>query len=310
MLAYALVVEPDQARAVRMTRVLAELGYDVHPARDGEEALALLARKGPPAVLVTELSLARVTGFLVLRRLREAPGGGATRVIVRSAFAILRETAEQMRDVLSIEAILGADAPEEELARLLADAPLAPSSRRARAVRPGMFSLAALDKVTDPKRLASIARSGVLEDVSKDAMLEAIARRVALAFGVPISLVSLVLADRQWFKIRVGLEGAEPPVEVSFCTHVVRAGEALIVPDATLDPAFASNPLVRGGVVRGYAGAPLVGSDGAVWGSLCIIDSFAPLRLGPDDLDELVEAAREAVRTIETFVGRPVATAP
>ena len=91
--------------------------------------------------------------------------------------------------------------------------------------------------------------------------------------GVPISLVSLVDEDRQWFKAHHGLEATETPREVSFCGHVVESAEPLVVSDAREDARFADNPLVIGDPeVRFYAGAPLRTDDGLVLGSLCVID--------------------------------------
>jgi len=91
--------------------------------------------------------------------------------------------------------------------------------------------------------------------------------------GVPISLVSLVDEERQWFKARHGLEATETPRGLSFCGHVVEHAERLVVTDAREDTRFADNPLVtHDPKVRFYAGAPLRTDDGLVLGSLCVID--------------------------------------
>ncbi|WP_313166075.1 sensor domain-containing diguanylate cyclase [Massilia oculi] len=97
-------------------------------------------------------------------------------------------------------------------------------------------------------------------------------RLAAMTFGVPIALVSLVDAERQWFKSRAGLEAEETPRSISFCSHAVQARELLVVEDAACDPRFADNPLVTGEPhIRFYAGQPVY-SDGQAVGTLCIID--------------------------------------
>jgi len=89
----------------------------------------------------------------------------------------------------------------------------------------------------------------------------------------PISLVSIVEAQRQWFPARTGLEVSETPRETSFCAHAMRGTDIMIVPDATRDSRFVDNPLVTGAPhIRFYAGAPLVADDGVQIGALCIID--------------------------------------
>ncbi|NNE19068.1 MAG: PAS domain S-box protein [Myxococcales bacterium] len=93
------------------------------------------------------------------------------------------------------------------------------------------------------------------------------------ALDVPIALVSLVDADRQWFKSRYGLDVVETPRDVSFCGHVVAEDKALVVEDAQTDERFSDNPFVTGEpFVRFYAGCPVRTQDGHVLGTVCAID--------------------------------------
>jgi len=147
-------------------------------------------------------------------------------------------------------------------------------------------------------RLAALLSYGVL-DTPPDAAFDQITDLAARLLGVPIALVSLVDDRRQWFKSRYGLGATETPREVSFCGHVVEAGQPLVVPDACVDERFADNPLVTGEPrVRFYAGVPLHTPDGFVLGTLCAID-HAPRDASPADLDLLRFLADQVIGQLE-----------
>ena len=103
---------------------------------------------------------------------------------------------------------------------------------------------------------------------------EAIVKLAAILCGTPISLISLITRDRQWFKARVGLEAEETPRSMAFCNHAIASrGETMEVGDASIDPRFQDNPLVTGDPnIRFYAGHPLVDSQGHALGTVCVID--------------------------------------
>ncbi len=135
-------------------------------------------------------------------------------------------------------------------------------------------------------RLESLRALQIL-DTPPEPAFDDIARLAAALCGVPTALVTLVDANRQWFKARVGLALAETPREHSFCAHAVEAGTTMVVSDARADPRFLANPLVTGEpFIRFYAGVPLVGEDGAPVGTLCVMDRVAR---------ELSEPQREAL---------------
>lgn len=94
---------------------------------------------------------------------------------------------------------------------------------------------------------------------------------------VPISLISLVDKERQWFKSHLGLSVVETPRDVSFCAQAIRdKHNIMVVPDSRQDDRFKDNPLVIGDPnIVFYAGVPLISSEGEPMGTLCVIDSEA-----------------------------------
>ena len=125
----------------------------------------------------------------------------------------------------------------------------------------------------EARRLQLLAELEVL-DTPPEAGFDALTRAARLATGWPIALVSLIDAQRQWFKSHDGLATRETPREQAFCAHALVHGDALFeVPDAQADLRFADNPLVTGEPgIRFYAGAPLRAPGGEVVGTLCVID--------------------------------------
>ncbi len=116
---------------------------------------------------------------------------------------------------------------------------------------------------------------------------------------VPITLVSLLDAERQWFKSRQGLNAPETPREISFCGHAILGTGTMIVPDAMADARFADNPLViEEPKIRFYAGAPLRLSNGLALGTLCGID-YKPRQVSPEQLAALQDLAQCVIAEIE-----------
>lgn len=123
------------------------------------------------------------------------------------------------------------------------------------------------------ERLLALASFAIL-DTPPEPSIDDLTSLAADVCETSFALVSLVDADRQWFKSRHGLEMSETPREQSFCAHALAGTDLLVVPDTHTDPRFATNPLVTGDPhLRFYAGAPLSTADGHVLGTLCVLDT-------------------------------------
>jgi GAF domain-containing protein len=148
------------------------------------------------------------------------------------------------------------------------------------------------------QRLTALLRLKLL-DSTPDAAFDALTRCLVRATGVPIALISLVGADRQWFMCRIGLEATETPREVSFCGHVICGTAPLVIANALDDPRFADNPLVLGpSHIRAYLGVPLITSEGFALGTLCAIDT-APRAWSAHDIAQAKDLAQVVMALIE-----------
>ncbi len=118
-----------------------------------------------------------------------------------------------------------------------------------------------------------------------------ITRLASYICDTPVSLISLIDKDRQWFKSTAGVDIHETLREHAFCSHaILNPNELMVVPDTTQDERFFDNPLVTGDYgVMFYAGVPLLTEEGYALGSLCVLDNK------PKDLHE---SQREALKTL------------
>lgn len=138
----------------------------------------------------------------------------------------------------------------------------------------------------ETRRLAALHALRIL-DTPAEERFDRITRIAQKLFDVPIALVSLVDAERQWFKSRVGLDASETPREISFCGHAILQTGPFVVSNALEDERFRNNPLVTGDPnIRFYAGQPLQDIEGNKLGTLCLIDRH-PRKLDKDQLQLL-----------------------
>lgn len=159
-------------------------------------------------------------------------------------------------------------------------------------------SVRAPDPPDERGRLAALRAYAIL-DTPSDAAFDELTELAATICGMPISLVTLVDEERQWFKSHHGLEVGETDRDSSFCAWAVANDEMFVVPDALEDDRFRHNPLVQGDPnIRFYAGAPLRTPEGHVLGTLCLIDRV-PRHLTAEQRTALRTLARAAMAQLD-----------
>ena len=143
------------------------------------------------------------------------------------------------------------------------------------------------------QRLETLESYNIL-DTDADADFDDIVTLASKICDTPITLISLVDDDRQWFKARKGFDAAETSLEESVCSHAILEGGFLEIQDMSADTRTADNPLhLAEDGVQFYAGANLIAPDGLPIGTLCVLDTKPR---------ELTDLQREALQTLSRQV--------
>lgn len=150
----------------------------------------------------------------------------------------------------------------------------------------------------EARRLQALADYQIL-DTPEASAFDDLVEVLSLICEAPIAVVNFIDRDRQWFKSVKGLAVRETPRDISICAHAILQRGLFIVPDTTLDPRFASNPLVTGDPhLRFYAGALLESRDGYPLGTLCVLD-YRPRELSERQRFALQALANQVMAHME-----------
>jgi GAF domain-containing protein len=151
--------------------------------------------------------------------------------------------------------------------------------------------------VNETQRLATLRGYEIL-DTLPEAAFDDLTYLASYVCQTPIALISLIDAERQWFKSKVGVSLSETSRDIAFCASAILQSDVFIVPDASQDERFAENPLVVSEPrIRFYAGASLM-TDGHALGTLCVID-LVPRTLSPEQLEALRALSRQVLAQFE-----------
>ena len=145
----------------------------------------------------------------------------------------------------------------------------------------------------------SVLTEYLLLDTLPEADYDNITKLIATICHAPISLISMMDRDRNFFKSHHGVEMQESPRNISFCGHAILSEEPIfIVKDARLDPRFIGNPLVDLADAVFYAGVPLINPEGLALGTLCIFD-HEPRDLSELQIDALITLGKQVINSME-----------
>ncbi len=155
---------------------------------------------------------------------------------------------------------------------------------------------------SETARLRKLYQMEVLDTPAEQDFDEIVQLASQLA-KTPISLITLLDTDRQWFKAKVGLDVTDTDRPSAVCNYTIQGDSLFEVEDLSIDKRFERNPLVKSGLkLRYYAGLPLITSDGHKLGALCVLDTKSRTRLKEDQVFALRVLARQAMNQIEMRV--------
>lgn len=149
------------------------------------------------------------------------------------------------------------------------------------------------------ERLKALYNYNILDTLPDD-IYDSITTIASAICDTPISAISFIDKERQWFKSIKGLTLRETNRNISFCTHAILEEDIFIVNDALNDPRFVNNPLVANAPnIRFYAGMPLTTPEGYNIGSMCVIDTV-PKDLSPQQINALRALGKQVITQLET----------
>ncbi|MCA1326111.1 sensor domain-containing phosphodiesterase [Herbaspirillum sp. alder98] len=153
--------------------------------------------------------------------------------------------------------------------------------------------------MTEARRLETL-NSYCLLDTPPDPLCDLVTGLAINLFAADIALISLVDKERQWFKSAKGLAARQTPRSDSFCAHAIVQDKTMVVLDACADERFRHNALVTGEPgIRFYAGAPLITSEGARLGTLCVIGKTTRDAFTADQASKLEQLASIVMARLE-----------
>ena len=150
----------------------------------------------------------------------------------------------------------------------------------------------------EKERIAELKKYNLLDTLSENDF-DNITTLIASICEVPISLITLLDTDRNFFKSHFGLDFNQSPRNISFCGHVILEDEEVfMVEDARKDERFKDNPLINDADAIFYAGVPLINPNGFKLGTLCVFD-YKPRKLTTVQIESLKALAKQAVSLFE-----------
>lgn len=296
---YALIAIANVTKAATFRQaVLEALALDVVLVRDGEDALQSIEGRGLPAVLIVDLSLPRVDGFAVIRRIRRRASSDEIRIVAVSAHESLLAAARELAESLAIAGVVPVDTSAAD-ARALLHATCAESKPAATAVK-GDTLLAARPSL----------------GLDADQVIDRAAIEARRRFQMPMSVGYILIGDEENLTLHVATRGLTPPLELpaasdfGFLRQVASSSEPLVVPRIEEHPVFGRQLAQDEGGLCGFAAVPVATTTEHVRAAICLLDT-KPITLSVADLDALAAFGKSVGKELDgifTFTPEPRAS--
>ena len=143
-----------------------------------------------------------------------------------------------------------------------------------------------------------------LLDTKAEKRFDVITKKATEIFKVPISTITIVDKDREWYKSKQGMEDAEGPRNISFCGHALMQEDILIIEDTLKNDDFKDNPYVTNKGIRFYAGKSLYAKNSRVPVGVFCIKDYAPRTMSIADINSFLELAKLAEQELNTSASR------
>ena len=278
--AYVLVAISNMSRAALFQRIVTDsLQLNAAVVRDGEDALQEMSKRGAPSLLIVDLSLPRVDGFAVVRKLRRQTTEADTRVVVVAAHESLRAAARELSTSLSISCILPLDVDEESIREVLT------------------AEYEAIVGARVPAASTSTPDASAVRTLDAHDLIDRAAIEVRRRFQMPVSIGYLRIGEQENLTFQVAALNAEAALALSdvsefkFLRQVADALDPLIIPDVETHPVFAQYLAKGPHPIRGFAAVPVAISRSDARGALCVLDT-KPLTLDANQIDRLAALGR------------------
>lgn len=150
----------------------------------------------------------------------------------------------------------------------------------------------------EKERMEAVHRLAIL-DTKPEERFDVLTKEAVEKLKVPMSMVTIIDSEREWFKSCVGFDKKEGPRAASFCGHALLATNIFIIEDTLKDPRFMDNPMVVGfPFIRFYAGIALFDyKTRQPIGVFCVKDT-KPRTFGSKETAILIDLAERAEKEL------------
>lgn len=281
---YILIAMPNTNRAAAYRAAISNDALETVLVRDGDEARQQIVRRGPPTLLILDLSLPKVDGFELLRELRQHASPGDSGAIVVTGHSAMRAAARRLAEPLGISRVLPFDVERPALREAI-DATLNElNTSRAKVALP-----------TPPAEAVPVPAAATTLEAIDNAVLAAVRR-----FRTAATLVYVKHGTQEhvrgYFSLTEKMGTLNAAQNIGFLRQIAGGAEPLIVPNVANHPAFSEDAPGGAAGIRGFAATPLP-SQPDLGGAICVMD-LRPLQMDATELDALEALGQELYRAM------------